>query len=306
MDEIDWKKKVSETMGQLQKMVKKMPRSRVIELGVTVFLVIVVLSLPLYYGTRTYPVTIVQGTSIYPTLQNGDMVFYKGIDPQRIVNGTIIVYVQSNTGVTFFDALTKPVIIHRVVGSFRQADGSVYYVTKGDNNNFNDSSAVQFNHVLGTPVQVIPKAGFLLLFVSSPQGLVALIGLITLFYLGNYEGKLNEDKTKETFLGAVANMVINGELPEEAFKRFELAVKYVNGEELEEIKDGLTQALVDWLQKSAIEKGWMVRSTLCPVCSREVGSYEGSDKVPFIVCSHCIWKKGMIFTEAEAAPLPVG
>ncbi len=296
---------ISDKAGQLLQMTKRLPRRRIIELGITLFLVIIVLALPIYYGTRTYPVAIVEGTSMYPSLQNGDMVVYKAIDSQRIANGTIIVFVQGNTGVTFLDTLTKPVIIHRVVGSFIQADGTVYYVTKGDNNNFNDSSAVQANHVLGTPAQIIPKAGILLLFFTSPQGLVALIGFITLFYLGTYEGKLNEDKTKEIFLGAVANMVINGELPEEAFKRFELAVKYVNRDELEEIKEGLTQALVDWLQKSAMKKGWVVRSTLCPVCSQESTSYEGSNKLPFIVCPHCIWKKGMIFTEAQAATPPV-
>lgn len=301
----DLKRKLPDRLRQLQKMVKRLPRGRIIELGITAFLVIVVLSLPIYFGTRTYPVTIVEGTSMYPTLQNGDMVVYKGIDPMRVSNGTVIVYVQGNTGVTFLDTLTKPIIIHRVVGSFIQSDGSVYYVTKGDNNNFNDSSAVQANHVLGTPVQVIPKAGFLLLFFTSPQGLVALIGFITLFYLGNYEGKLNEDKTKETFLGAVANMVINDELPEDAFKRFELAVKYVNRDELEEIKGGLTQSLQDWLQRSAILKSWTVQSTLCPVCSQEATSYEGPDKIPFLVCPRCIWKRGMIFTEAEAPTVPV-
>jgi len=283
MDKKDLRENISKTLRELLRTVKKLPRRRIVELSVTSFLIVIVLALPIYYGTRTYPVTIVEGTSMYPTLQNGDMVVYKAIDPQKIANSTIIVFVQANTGVTFFDTLTKPVIIHRVVGSFIQSDGTVYYVTKGDNNNFNDSSAVQANHVLGTPAQVIPKAGFLLLFMSSPQGLVALIGFITLLYLGDYEGKLRENRTKDTFLGAVANMVINGELPEEAFKRFELAVKYVSLDELETLKSGLSQALIDWLKKSAKEKGWKVSNTVCPVCSEEVGSYEGSDKVPFIV-----------------------
>lgn len=89
-------------------------------------------------------------------------------------------------------------------------------------------------------------------------------------------------------------MVINGELPEGAFKRFELAVKYVSAEELEALKDGLSQALTDWLDKRAKEKGWKVRNTVCPVCSEEVSSYEGSDKMPFIVCPRCIWKRGKL------------
>ncbi len=272
----------------------KAPLKRKIGISVLFVLIVAALALPLFFGTKAYPVAIVEGNSMYPTLQNGDMVLFKAVNTQNIPNGTIIVFVQSDTGVSSLDGLLKPIIIHRVVGSFMQADGTVYYMTKGDNNNFNDPSAVEANHVLGVPAQVIPKVGFLLLFFSSPQGLVALIGFITLFYLGSYEGKLNENRTKDTFLGAVANMVINGELPEEAFKRFELAVKYVNVEELEQLKGGLSQALLDWLQKSAKERGWKVSSTECPVCSQGADSFEGKDNVPFIVCSRCIWKKGKI------------
>lgn len=287
----------------LEYFAKKSRRTQ-IELSATVFVIFMAIALPFFFGTRSYPVAIVAGNSMYPTLQNGDMVLFKGMNQQGIPNGTIIVFVQTDTGVTALDTLIKPIIIHRVVGSFIQADGTVYYVTKGDNNNFNDPSAVQANHILGTPAQVVPKAGFLMLFFSSPQGLVALIGFITLFYLGNYEGKLNEDKTKETFLGAVANMVINGELPEEAFTRFELAVKYVNRKQLDELKDGLSKALLDWLQKSAKEKRWNVSETLCPKCSSVVSSFERSDNVPFIVCPRCIWKNGLIFSEGETATIP--
>jgi signal peptidase I len=281
----------------LRKQVKSLaeaPLIKKIEIALVFSLLIVTLALPLFFGTKAYPVAIVEGNSMYPTLQGGDMVLFKAANTQNIPNGTIIVFVQSDTGISSLDGLLKPIIIHRVVGSFMQADGTVYYVTKGDNNNFNDPSAVAADHILGVPSQVIPKLGFLLLFFSSPQGLVALIGFITLFYLGTYEGKLNESKTKDTFLGAVANMVINGELPEEAFKRFELAVKYVSADELETLKEGLSQALIDWLGKSAKEKGWKVHNTICPSCSEEVTSYEGSDKVPFIVCPRCIWKKGKI------------
>ncbi len=282
-----------ELQSQLDHLLKA-PLKRKLEFGIVAILILLALALPLFFGTKAYPVAIVAGNSMYPNLQNGDMVLFRAVNTQSIPNGTIIVFVQSDTGVSSLDGLLKPIIIHRVVGSFMQADGTVYYVTKGDNNNFNDPSAVKANHVLGVPAQIIPRAGFLLLFFSSPQGLVALIGFITLFYLGSYEGKMNENRTKDTFLGAVANMVINGELPEEAFKRFELAVKYVSIDELDQLKNGLSEALLDWLQKSAKEKGWKASATECPVCSQKADSFEGKDNVPFIVCPRCIWKKGKI------------
>ncbi len=297
MPEID----VGKFLHKLLNRLVEIPMRKKISLVVVIVLIGMVLALPLFFGTRTYPLAVVAGNSMYPALQNGDMVLFSAVNQQNIANGTIIVFVQSDTGITALDSLLKPIIIHRVVGSFLQADGTLYYLTKGDNNNFNDPSAVAANHVLGVPAQVVPKAGFLLLFFSSPQGLVALIGFITLFYLGDYEGKLSVNRKRETFLGAVANMVINDELPEEAFKRFELAVKYVSGEQLEQIKDGLSQALVDWLKKSAREKSWKVGETQCPECSAPVNSFQGSHGEPFIVCSRCIWKKGLI----EPVPVPL-
>jgi hypothetical protein len=96
--------------------------------------------------------------------------------------------------VTILDSLLKPIVIHRVVGALVQGDGTICYTTKGDNNALDDPSVVMADHVLGTPLFVIPKVGLLLLFMISPQGLVATIGTITLLYLGNYEWKLNEER----------------------------------------------------------------------------------------------------------------
>jgi signal peptidase I len=255
----------------------------------TVAIVAVLVLLPFLAGTSTYPIAIVQGNSMYPNLQNGDLVFFKSIDQQNISVGTIIVFVQSDTGVTMLDSLTKPILIHRVVGSLVQADGTVCYYTKGDNNQVNDSFVTPADHVLGTPVLVIPKVGLLLLFLISPQGLVATIGFITIFYLGNYEGKLKEDKTKESFLGELDRMVMNGEFPEEVFRKFEFAVKYASAE-TGEIKDKLTLSILDWLKGGTLEKGWTIKKTECPDCS-EVASRLESNKKLLIICTKCSSQK---------------
>lgn len=256
----------------------------------TVVIIAFLIFLPLYMGTKTYPIAIVQGNSMYPTLQSGDIVFFKLADQQSISKGTIIVFVQSDTGVTMLDSLTKPTVIHRVVGSFAQADGTICYNTKGDNNKENDSSAISANQVLGSPVLVIPKVGVLILFLTSPSGLVATIGFITIYYLGINEGKLKEDKAKETFLGELARMVVNCELPEEIFKKFELAVKCVSCAETNELKDSTTRAMLDWLRSGALEKGWTINKTPCPKCSGVAITVE-SNKEPLIICPQCILQK---------------
>ncbi|MDA4118733.1 MAG: signal peptidase I, partial [Thaumarchaeota archaeon] len=177
---------------------------RTIKIGIALAVFSTIALLPILSGTKSYPVAIVQGNSMYPNLQNGDIVTFRAAPNTAIPNGTIIIFVESDTGISLLDSLTKPVVIHRIVGTTVQGDGTVLYRTKGDNNQFPDAGLVQSDHILGTPTGVIPKAGAALLFLGSPQGLVAAIGFVTLFYLGNIEAKESDDKRREEFLGAVA------------------------------------------------------------------------------------------------------
>jgi signal peptidase I len=195
-------------------------------LAVLAFLVGVLVILPIYAGTGTYPLAVVEGNSMYPTLQNGDLVIYKATNTMSIPNGTIVVYVQDQSGIPLLNTLVQPSIIHRVVGEVVQSDGVVYYRTQGDNNQFPDPSLVRYDHILGVPMQVIPKAGIAILFVRSPQGLVATVGLITLGYLGVFAAKAEEDRRKDKFLGALARLVQDSEISEDLFRRLERVVKY--------------------------------------------------------------------------------
>ena len=260
----------------------------------TVAVAAVLVLLPFYMGTKTYPVAVVQGNSMYPDLQNGDLVLFKAALAQRVANGTVIVFVQSDTGVTMLDSLIRPIVIHRVVGSLVQDDGTIYYTTKGDNNALNDPYVVKADHVLGTPLLVIPKVGLLLLFLSSAQGLVATIGVITLLYLGSYEGKLNEERAKEAFLGDLARLVLDRELSEEAFKKFEVAVKYMSGKEFAGVKDSSTQALLEWMKKGGLKKGWKINKVKCPDCSTMAIGFESPHNLALIICPRCISEKSKI------------
>src|SRR5271169_6036452 len=205
---------------------KKLSRGTKLEIAVVAIVAAVIIGLPLYTQTGTYPLAIVQGNSMYPTFHNGDMEIFAKPPQGMIANGTIIVFVQSDTGVSALDSLIRPVVVHRIVGTVVQANGDVYYRTKGDNNQYVDPQLVEASHVLGTPIQSIPQGGILVLFFESPEGLVALIGMISLYYLGKYEVKMKDDETKDTFLGELTKLVLQGELSEEVFKRLEPVVKY--------------------------------------------------------------------------------
>jgi signal peptidase len=183
---------------------------------------------PILLGTSTLPVAVVEGNSMYPNLQNGDLVIFRAPPKGVIPNDTIIVYVQGSTGDPILDMLTRPTVIHRVVGIVVQSDGVVYYRTKGDGNQFVDPQLVRQNNVIGVPLYVIPKMGIVFMFFQSPQGEVAVIGVVTLWYIGVEEAKRKERKEADQFLGSLAEEVVEGRLPPETFEKVELSIRYLS------------------------------------------------------------------------------
>src|SRR5712692_6480311 len=98
-----------------------MSRRRIV-LVIGIVLVIIFAGLPFFAGTRGYPIAIVDGNSMNPALHSGDLVIYAGTSAP-IANGSIIIFVQSATGISALDALLKPTIIHRVIGIGREPSG---------------------------------------------------------------------------------------------------------------------------------------------------------------------------------------
>lgn len=284
---VGMKRKIRMMIGlKLQKKLRSNRRRIVIVLTGAAFLVVTLL--PFYMGTGTYPLAIVEGNSMYPNLRNGDLVlFHAPVNSNGISNGSIIVYVQTDTGISALDSLTKPIVIHRVIGIVKQSDGTVEYETKGDNNLIQDPALVPSSHVIGTPDIIIPKAGLVFLFIQSPQGLVASVGLITILYLAKYEGESKDEKQKETFLAALARMALNNEITESLFKKLELAVKYFNDLKINDLTDGSVVALVDWLKRGGMDKGWKLEPVKCPKCGSNAQAFESKNGLLFIICPSC-------------------
>lgn len=280
-------------------------KKRTIEVVVVVLLAAVFIGLPLYTQTSNYPVAIVQGNSMYPRLHNGDLVIFTRAPSGIIPNGTIIVFVQGDTGVSSLDSLVRPVVIHRIVGVVVQADGTVYYRTKGDNNEYPDPSLTEANHVLGVPLAVVPSVGLLVLFVSSPQGLIAIIGMITLYYLGSYEVRMKAEEKKDRFLGDLTNLMLEGELSHEALQLLEPVVKYGRNIRLDGSADELVLSLLTWMKKGGLDKKWRVTKIDCPRCSGRATSFVSSKDLVFTVCQNCVSEKKEVAEAAmvEAEPL---
>jgi signal peptidase len=122
------------------------------------------------------PVMVVPSTSMVPTLNVGDIVFVKGVDPSTITVGTIII---------FRSPMGSIDIIHRVIGISKQGD-KLYFETRGDHNPVADPWQVPAENVKGVLVGKIPYIGYVTLALSGPVGYVVIAFLIFLMIVFEY------------------------------------------------------------------------------------------------------------------------
>ena len=114
-------------------------------------LALILLGLSIYSRlTNTHLIAVVEGHSMEPTLNTGDIVFITPVsDPRDIqVNDVII-----------FKRPSGELIIHRVI-SIEVANGEYYYMTKGDNNPVPDTPnrvgepGIGFRYVVGKVLSI--------------------------------------------------------------------------------------------------------------------------------------------------------
>ncbi len=252
-------------------------------IGTLVFLIIAVVALPpVALGTRTYPVAIVDGNSMYPTLHNGDIALYRGAGSSMIQNGTIVVAIPGETGLTMTDQILAPTVIHRVVGTVIQADGTVYYKTKGDNNAQADPWLTRSDHVLGVPVGFLPYVGALITFAKSTQGLMVMLGAVLFVYLSRIEDRVDLRDERAKLVGALADLALSGDISRRDFDKLELAVEHADTIDLAKAKDGQVLALLDWVRTGA-GAHWAVKKVTCPRCGGDATAFEGGSSM-FVLC----------------------
>ncbi len=91
-------------------------------------------------GVKT-PLAVVRGTSMLPLFRKGDIVIIVKKPPNEIKPGDVVVY-KSIHG--------NRLIIHRVIAVLH-INGEYEYVTKGDNNPFDDSFLFEYPQGRGVP-----------------------------------------------------------------------------------------------------------------------------------------------------------
>lgn len=110
--------------------------------------------------------------SMSPVFKSGDLIIVEKTDCNNIAVGDIISYFYDNGS-------SVRTITHRVV---EIKNGK--YITKGDANNTTDKNIVLCSDVIGVYKSKIPFIGKVILFMSTPTGIVVFIVLPLLAYLG--------------------------------------------------------------------------------------------------------------------------
>ena len=118
-------------------------------------------SLPSFFGYT--PLTVLSN-SMQPHLQSGDLILIRQVEFKDV---------EVNDVITFKESDTK-FITHRVI-DVREQNRQVGFVTKGDNNNVEDSMIVMKDHLVGKQVALIPKLGYFSNFASGPLGFLLFI-----------------------------------------------------------------------------------------------------------------------------------
>jgi signal peptidase len=157
---------------------------------VRVLILIIILFAATYGGVEVMrlalhtdsPLMVVSSGSMVPVLNVGDIIIVRGVDPQAITVGTIIIFHSPYE----YD---MP-IVHRVVAVVNDG-GSLFFQTKGDHNEIQDGWKVPAENLIGVYVVKIPYIGLISLELRGPLGVTLIILLVALIIAVEY----NESKS---------------------------------------------------------------------------------------------------------------
>ncbi len=118
--------------------------------------------------TPLYGAYVIVSGSMEPLIKVRDAVIIKRTTEDNIKIGDVVTY--RSTDPTFYGIL----ITHRVVG-INEVNGSKVYITKGDHNETNDRTPINFDQIQGKVVMRVPKIGYLKYFLVDYSGWIIAI-----------------------------------------------------------------------------------------------------------------------------------
>ena len=142
-------------------------------------IVILILFTPKLLGYATYDV--ISG-SMEPVIPVGSLVLVKEADPKEIEEGDIIAFSSKDD--------RDVVITHRVMENDKENE---FFITKGDANDRQDKDPASYDRLVGRVVRHFPKMGSMMADLSSFEGKLLLMCVLSAGVLLNYlSGRLKE------------------------------------------------------------------------------------------------------------------
>ena len=117
--------------------------------------------IPSFFG---YKVLQVMSGSMDDVFSVGDVILIKETKQEDIKKGDIITFKKEN------------IITHRIV-EMNKTNDTMYYTTKGDNNNVNDAEKVKYEEIEGKYITKFVFIGYLLNFLNTTEGFIILVSL---------------------------------------------------------------------------------------------------------------------------------
>lgn len=138
---------------------------------------------------------VVEGSSMVPTLHNGDLVIVRARDSYDV--GDIIAFeVPEGSG-------PEELVIHRVVGG-SSTDG---YVTRGDNRTTIDPWRTAHDDVVGSSIARIPRLGTVAGWIASPFPIGLLVGAVLASMYWLYRDAVRERPSVPHHIASSAEIV---------------------------------------------------------------------------------------------------
>jgi len=90
-----------------------------------------------------------------------------------------------NTIITFQDPKGH-IVTHRIIRTEQQPNGSLEFITKGDNNEDPDQYTTPPKRVFGTHWFTIPKLGYILVYMRSFMGITIIVSLFAAWFISDF------------------------------------------------------------------------------------------------------------------------
>ena len=121
------------------------------------------------------PLIVLTG-SMEPMIQSGDLIIVKQVNTTDLEKGDVIAFYDPESN-------SNSILTHRIAEVINE-DGVIYYRTKGDANNTEDSKPVLADKVVGIYKLKIPNAGDVAMFMQTTPGLIVCVILPLILLIG--------------------------------------------------------------------------------------------------------------------------